>query len=214
MYSSKKQNLLFDVKVIPPHQFHLISPLTLFTMGQRREAIVYDSSFIEGEQVNLLVKPKNSSSIAGAAALQVFPSQIAIVDFYILEHYRHRGAGRILMKAIESLAIRRGIRKINTGRSLHSDNREMIEFHKRVNANLTIAAIPVDGYQAISLGILKLNENRKILSITEKPKIEITNPANGSYVSGNVSLTIVASDNVSVDTVILYIDGAQKKTWS
>ena len=88
--------------------------------------------FIEGEQVNLLVKPKNSSSIAGAAALQVFPSQIAIVDFYILEHYRHRGAGRILMKAIESLAIRRGIRKINTGRSLHSDNREMIEFLKKM----------------------------------------------------------------------------------
>lgn len=130
MCSNKKQ--IFDVKVIPPYQFHLISPLTLFTMGQRRETIVYDPSFIEGEQVNLLIKPRNSPSIAGAAVLRVFPSEIAIVDFYILERYRQRGAGRVLIGAIESLAIKRGIRKINTGRSLHSDNREMIGFLERM----------------------------------------------------------------------------------
>ena len=54
----------------------------------------------------------------------------------------------------------------------------------------------------------------KIRGDTKPPQVEITNPANNSYVSGNTSLTILASDNVSVDTVILYIDGQQKQTWS
>ena len=54
----------------------------------------------------------------------------------------------------------------------------------------------------------------KIRADTKPPQVEISNPANNSYVSGNTSLTILASDNVSVDTVILYIDGQQKQTWS
>ena len=49
---------------------------------------------------------------------------------------------------------------------------------------------------------------------TAPPSVEITSPANKSYVSGNVTLTILASDNESVDTVILYIDGSEVKRWS
>ena len=40
----------------------------------------------------------------------------------------------------------------------------------------------------------------KVRQDTEKPRVEITNPANGSYLSGNVTLTIVAYDN----TCLLY----------
>jgi len=132
MCSDKKQNPLFDIKIIPSHQFHLIAPLIPFTMGQRQEAIVYNPSSIEGEQINLLVRPRNSADIAGAAVLRVFPSEVVVVDFYILNHYRHRGAGRMLMKKIESLALKREIRRINTGKSLHSDNKEMIEFLQKM----------------------------------------------------------------------------------
>ena len=58
------------------------------------------------------------------------------------------------------------------------------------------------------------NKKVRIRADTEPPQVEITNPANRSYVSGNTSLTILASDNVSVDTVMLYIGGQLKKTWS
>ncbi len=49
---------------------------------------------------------------------------------------------------------------------------------------------------------------------TAPPDVEIVSPANESYVSGNVTLTILASDNVSVDTVILYIDETEAKRWT
>lgn len=132
MYSNKKQNFLFDIKIIPSCQFHSIAPLTPFIIGQRQEAIVYNFSSIEGEQINLLVRHRDSSDVAGASVLRIFPSEMVIVDFYILDHYRHRGAGRMLMEKIKSLALKRGIRKINTGKSLHSDNKGMIEFLQKM----------------------------------------------------------------------------------
>lgn len=132
MHSNKKQNFLFDIKIIPSYQSHLIAPLTPFIIGQRQEAIVYNFSSIEGERINLLVRPRNSSDVAGASVVYIFSSEIVIVDFYILDHYRHRGAGRMLMEKIESLALKRGIRKINTGKSLHSDNKGMIEFLQKM----------------------------------------------------------------------------------
>ena len=70
------------------------------------------------------------------------------------------------------------------------------------------------GYKVILKMDQKHNPKLRIKSDTKPPQAEIANPPNGSYVSGNISLTIVASDNTSVDTVRLIIDGTTVKTWS
>ena len=131
-YYSKKPQILFDVEIIPSHQFHLISSMAPFTRGQKREAIVYAHLLSEGEQINLAVREKRSSDIVGCAVLRTRPSEIAMVDFYILDRYRHRGAGRALMKKIEFIARQKGISRINTDKSLHSDNNEMIGFCQKM----------------------------------------------------------------------------------
>jgi len=46
------------------------------------------------------------------------------------------------------------------------------------------------------------------------PEVEILNPANNSYVAGNVSLVISASDDIAVDTVKLFIDGVLVQNWT
>ena len=125
---SKKPETIFDVKVIPPHQFHLINSMAPFTRGQKWEAIVYAHLLWQGEQINLVVRDKRSSDIAGCAVVRVRPCEMVIIDFYIISRYRHRGAGRILLKKIESLARQKGLGRINTGKSLHSDNKEMMDF--------------------------------------------------------------------------------------
>lgn len=128
MSSDNNQKASFSIEIIPSYQFHLISPMTPFALGERKEAIVYDSFSIEGEQVNLMVKYIESSSIAGAAVLRAYQSEMVILDFYILEQYRRQGVGKALMHEIEKLAIERDIKLINTGKSLHADNMIMIEF--------------------------------------------------------------------------------------
>jgi len=49
-------------------------------------------------------------------------------------------------------------------------------------------------------------------SDTTPPSISITSPANGATVSGTVSVTASASDNVGVTSVEFYVDGALKAT--
>lgn len=132
MCCSEKSEIPFYVEVIRPYQFHLISSMAPFTRGQKREAIVYAHLLSEGEQINLVVRDRRSSDIAGCAVLRARPAEMVIVDFYILERYRHQGAGRNLMKKIESLARQKGIGRINTGKSLHSDNKEMIIFCQKM----------------------------------------------------------------------------------
>jgi GNAT superfamily N-acetyltransferase len=132
MDHSKKPETLFNVEVIPQHQFHLISSMAPFTRGQKREAIVYAHLLWQGEQINLVVKDRRSSDIAGCAVLRARPYEMVIVDFYILERYRYRGVGRILVEKIEALARQKGLGRINTGKSLHSDNKEMIGFCQKI----------------------------------------------------------------------------------
>ncbi len=132
MIPSGQPHSLFDIRVIPPHQFHLISPMAPFTKGQKREALVFAHFVSEGEQINLLIKHRESSDIAGSAVVRAHPSEMAMVDFYVLERYRKRGAGRTLFTKVESLARDRGISTLTTGKSLHSDNTGMIEFCKRM----------------------------------------------------------------------------------
>lgn len=132
MCCSKKSEIPFYVEVIPPYQFHLISSMAPFTRGQKREVIVYAHLLSEGEQINLVVRDRRSSDIAGCAVLRARPAEMVIVDFYILERYRHQGAGRNLMKKIESLARQKGLGRINTGKSLHADNKEMVRFCQKM----------------------------------------------------------------------------------
>lgn len=132
MCCSEKSEIPFYVEVIRPYQFHLISSMAPFTRGQKREAIVYAHLLSEGEQINLVVRDRRSSDIAGCAVLRARPAEMVIVDFYILDRYRHRGAGKNLMKKIESLARQKGIGRINTGKSLHSDNKETIIFCQKM----------------------------------------------------------------------------------
>ena len=131
MSCSKEPETPFWVEAIPPYQFHLISSMAPFAKGEKREAMAYPYLPSQGEQMNLVVRDRKSFGIAGCAVLRARPAEMVIVDFYILERYRHQGAGRKLMKKIVSLARQKGIGRINTGKSLHSDNEEMIGFCRK-----------------------------------------------------------------------------------
>src|SRR5262245_27827495 len=50
------------------------------------------------------------------------------------------------------------------------DFRQVIEQHKESNADLTIATMPVGRNEAQSLGIMQINEERRITRFVEKPK--------------------------------------------
>ncbi len=119
---------LFGIIDLPPHQFHLIAALTPFTKAQKRELILLPHMTTSTEQINLVVKDQESSMIAGAAVLRVSPAEVGMQDFYILDRYRRKGAGSMLMEQIESIAREKHIPKINTSKSLHADNHGMIAF--------------------------------------------------------------------------------------
>jgi glucose-1-phosphate adenylyltransferase len=52
------------------------------------------------------------------------------------------------------------------------DFREMLEQHVKSGSEITIAALPVDAKLAPSLGILKVDETRRVKQFVEKPKDE------------------------------------------
>jgi hypothetical protein len=70
--------------------------------------------------------------------------------------------------------------------------------------SLKLDAIGTDGsiFDTVTL-------NRCTTSDTTPPTVSITSPANGATVSGNVSVTVSASDNVGVVAADLYIDGSK-----
>jgi len=53
------------------------------------------------------------------------------------------------------------------------DFMEMIDHHKKMNADISIATIPVPDREASDFGIMKMDENGLITSFTEKPKKDI-----------------------------------------
>ena len=62
---------------------------------------------------------------------------------------------------------------ILSGDQLYSmDYQKMIEHHKELNADITIATIPVVANDAPGFGILKTNENHQITEFHEKPSLE------------------------------------------
>lgn len=124
----QKSEYHFDISILPPHQFDVISALAPFTRRQKRGSVLFTSTPGQKEQIYLVIKERESSAIAGATVLDANTSAMVIQDFYILDRYRRKGAGSMLMEQIESLARERNIRKINTGKSLYADNSGMITF--------------------------------------------------------------------------------------
>jgi len=45
----------------------------------------------------------------------------------------------------------------------------MIDYHKRMNADLTIAALPVDPESAKAFGVMEVNEQNRLSGFQEKP---------------------------------------------
>ncbi len=56
------------------------------------------------------------------------------------------------------------------------------------------------------------NDQHTVTVDNTAPTVSITNPANGSTVSGTVSITADASDDNGISKVIFYIDGVSKST--
>ncbi|MFQ5733497.1 MAG: glucose-1-phosphate adenylyltransferase [Planctomycetaceae bacterium] len=50
--------------------------------------------------------------------------------------------------------------------------RDMLRTHREANADVTIAALPVDGEAARSFGIMRIDENGRVVGFLEKPQTE------------------------------------------
>lgn len=60
---------------------------------------------------------------------------------------------------------------ILAGDQLYNINfQSMLEFAKDKGADLTIASLPIHGKEALRMGILKIDDNQKIIEFIEKPK--------------------------------------------
>ncbi len=69
------------------------------------------------------------------------------------------------------------------------------------------------GYKVIIIGEDSEGARFKIRQDTEPPQVWISSPANNTWVTGNTTLFVEASDNTSLSKIILYIDGTQEKVW-
>lgn len=74
---------------------------------------------------------------------------------------------------------------------------------------LTAHANDAAGNDGVSSGLAVTVKNQ---IDSTAPTVAISNPVNGSKVSGTVAVSVTGKDNVSVATVRLYIDGALKST--
>lgn len=83
-------------------------------------------------------------------------------------------------------AVRKSLRHINTfkpkyvlilsGDQLyHMNFKELLEYHKKKNADITVCTLPVIKDEASQFGIMQLDNNSKIANFKEKPKAEILN---------------------------------------
>jgi glucose-1-phosphate adenylyltransferase len=64
---------------------------------------------------------------------------------------------------------------------------QMVEFHVKHNADLTIASLPVPIQEASRFGILGVDENQRVTSFVEKPANPPSNLANmGVYLSASI----------------------------
>jgi subtilisin family serine protease len=76
------------------------------------------------------------------------------------------------------------------------------------NATLTAYAYDAANNVGISSGVTVTVDNQPHIVDTTAPAVRITNPENGSTVSGTVSIHVSASDNVGVTQLSVYIDNS------
>ena len=60
------------------------------------------------------------------------------------------------------------------------DYSAMVDYHKQMNADLTIAALPVDPESAKAFGVMEVNEQNRIVGFEEKPNQPRTIPGDSS----------------------------------
>ncbi|MCK4234434.1 hypothetical protein KAX75_08395, partial [candidate division WOR-3 bacterium] len=60
--------------------------------------------------------------------------------------------------------------------------------------------------------LLVISCTKKTTEPDDAPVVEITNPVNGSFVSGTVNITADATDDNEVDSVQFYIDDTLRST--
>ena len=86
---------------------------------------------------------------------------------------------------------------------------QMIKFHKKNNADLTISAIPIPIEEASEFGIMEVDENWKLTNFVEKPQhTPKTIPGNpnmclasmGNYVFGKDELLAAVDEDAKIET--------------
>jgi thermitase len=131
------------------------------------------------------------------------------------------GTVAVAVSASDNVGVTRVDLRVN-GQTVASDNVAPYQFGwdstTVVNGTvaLTAAAYDAAGNSAVSspVSLSVSNSPAPPASDTTPPTLAITNPANGSLVSGNVTITSAASDNSGAAgiTQSLYIDGALRST--
>ncbi|MDO8332206.1 MAG: S8 family serine peptidase, partial [Fluviicoccus sp.] len=84
----------------------------------------------------------------------------------------------------------------------------------RVDGATTLTAKAYDAAGNVSSSTVNVSvaNSTTIAADVTPPVVSISSPINGTTVSGNVSISVNASDNVAVSSVSLYVDGALKAT--
>jgi subtilisin family serine protease len=81
----------------------------------------------------------------------------------------------------------------------------------RADGATTLVAKAYDAAGNVASSTINVNvANSTSSADVTPPVVAITNPGNGATVSGNVSISVNASDNVAVSSVSLYVDGQLK----
>jgi len=93
------------------------------------------------------------------------------------------------------------------------DLREFIDYHRQKGADITIASKPIPKEDAHGFGILKIDENRKIVDFVEKPKkVEdldhLYHPAD--YIGENVDKNVIASMGIYIFNKSVLLDVLQR----
>jgi glucose-1-phosphate adenylyltransferase len=70
------------------------------------------------------------------------------------------------------------------------DYLKMLQYHDNKNADLSIASIYIDKSQASRFGILNIDENYKVLSFVEKPKVPPESPDRPGFSFANMGVYI------------------------
>lgn len=82
------------------------------------------------------------------------------------------------------------------------------------SATLTAQASDAAGNDGVSSGLAVTVKNQPDVADTTPPQVAISNPVDGSTVSGNIPILVSAQDNVNVNKIEFYVDGKLTSTSS